>query len=215
MPFNSEAVARAVAACPVPVITGIGHEPDTSIADMVADRRASTPTAAAESAVPALDELGGLLQRERRLLGRALQHRLHDVANRVSRIAERPAFCDAHALLGAASQALDLSRLRLQRAIPERLARDAERLGRARERLKSAGFRVTERSQSEVRLHAARLEDLSPLKILSRGYAAAFGDDGHTVVRSVDQVAEGDHIVVRVSDGQLGCAVTDIHGEVG
>ncbi|MDQ9762066.1 exodeoxyribonuclease VII large subunit, partial [Acinetobacter baumannii] len=68
MTFNDESLARAVAACPVPVVTGIGHEPDTSICDMVGDRRCSTPTAAAESVAPAITELAELLAaREHRL----------------------------------------------------------------------------------------------------------------------------------------------------
>jgi exodeoxyribonuclease VII large subunit len=103
--------------------------------------------------------------------------------------------------------------MRLQRAIPERLERDRGRVRLARERLRSAGTRLTERAEASIRLQAARLDDLSPLKILGRGYAAAFGDDGRSVVRSVDQVSEGNRIVVRVSDGRIGCAVTDVHKE--
>ena len=213
MPFNAEAVARAVAACAVPVVTGIGHEPDTSIADMVADVRASTPTAAAESAAPSVDELGGLLVREQRLLARALSHRVQEAAHRVARIAERPAFRDAYALFGPASQTLDSFRMRLHRALPERVTRDAARLAHARERLLCSAGRATERAQASVRLQAARLDDLSPLKILARGYAAAFAADERTVVRSVDQVRAGDRVVVRVSDGRIDCDVSGVRME--
>lgn len=213
MPFNTEAVARAVAMSTVPVVTGIGHEPDTSIADMVSDLRASTPTAAAEAAAPSCDEIETLLGRERRLLGRALQHRLQDAAHRVARIADRPAFRDASAVCGPLGQALDLIGMRLRRALPTALERDAVRLDRSRERLVSAGHRVTERGGTAVALMAARLDDLSPLAILRRGYAAAFAEDGRSVVRSVTQVKTGDRLVVRVSDGRIGCTVDTIESE--
>ena len=72
MTFNDEGLARAVAACPVPVVTGIGHEPDTSICDMVSDRRASTPTAAAESVAPAMTELADVLEARHQRLGAAM-----------------------------------------------------------------------------------------------------------------------------------------------
>lgn len=210
MPFNSEVVARAVASCPVPVVTGIGHEPDTSIADMVADLRASTPTAAAEACAPSCEEIESLLNKERRALARALEHRLQMAAHRVARVAERPAFCDPHALLGQVDQTLDLARMRLHRAIPERLARDVMRVGVLDSRMRSVGSRLCERPESQMRMAAARLEDLSPLAILGRGYSATFAADGRTVVRSVEQLAEGDRVLIKVSDGRIGCEVRDL-----
>lgn len=213
MPFNTETVARAIAQCPVPVVTGIGHEPDTSIADMVADLRASTPTAAAEASAPSTDELTALLARERRLLGRALAHRVQIDAHRVSRFAERATFRDPFAVLGPAAQALDLARMRLQRAIPDRLARDTQRVMFMHTRLRVVGPRISDRVEAMVGTAAARLDDLSPLKVLGRGYAAAFGPDGRTVVRSTAQVSPGDRITVRVADGAIGCDVTEVKTE--
>ena len=174
MPFNAEEVARAVIACPVPVVTGIGHEPDNSIADMVADLRASTPTAAAEAVAPAMSELSSILVRERRALARALQNRVRTAAQRVTRLAERPVLRDPHAVLGPVSQRLDYVGMRLARAIPERLARDTERVDYLRGRIVRVGTRLTERSQARLGMAAARLEDLSPLAILARGYSATF-----------------------------------------
>jgi exodeoxyribonuclease VII large subunit len=209
MPFNAEEVARAVVACPVPVVTGIGHEPDTSIADMVSDLRASTPTAAAEAVAPAMSELALTLTRERRALANALQHRVHTAAQRVARVASRPVLQDPHAVLGPATQRLDYLSARLGRAIPERLARDEARVGYLRERVLNLGPRLAERPGAQISLAAARLEDLSPLGILARGYSATFGQDGHTVVRSVGQVEHGDHIQVMVSDGRIHATVAD------
>lgn len=209
MPFNSETVARAVAGLPVPVVTGIGHEPDTSVADMVADLRASTPTAAAEAVAPSVAELEALVSRERHLLGRALKHTTQHAAHAVMSLAARPAFTDPHVLLGPAGQALDGIRVRLERAIPERLDRDARRVGFVRERMVSLGPRLVERGRTKAGLAAARLEGLSPLAILARGYSASFGAEGHNVIKSISQVGVGDRIVVEVSDGRIGCTVTD------
>jgi len=207
MPFNSEIVARAIAECATPVVTGIGHEPDSSIADMVADVRASTPTAAAEAVAPSCAEVAQLLSRERRLLARGIERRVETMTSRVDGLASRPVLSDPGAVLGVAWQAVDAVRSRLDRAIPERLERDGEALGRVSSRIRSSARRLLDRHESRYGLAAARLEDLSPLGILARGYSATFTDDGHTVVRSVNQVAPGDRVVVRVADGRVGCMV--------
>jgi exodeoxyribonuclease VII large subunit len=207
MPFNAEEVARAIAGMPVPVVTGIGHEPDTSIADMVADIRASTPTAAAEAASPSCDELAGVLARDGRALGRALAHRLQATVHRVVRLAERPVFSDSSLLLGTAAQTLDSLGLALEQALPRRIERDEARLSRSRERLLGVGSRLLDRPRSHMAVAAARLEDLSPLAILTRGYSVCYAEDGRRVVRRVEDVSLGDRVRVRIEDGSLGCIV--------
>jgi len=207
MPFNAEEVARAIAASPVPVVTGIGHEPDTSIADMVADVRASTPTAAAEASAPDREALRSAIHRERRLLAAALARRTQLAVHRVRRLAERPVFTDRSVLLGPAAQTLDLLEAELSRALPARLERDQARLERARERIKTSGARTLERGTQKVALAAARLEDLSPLGILARGYAVVYQPDGRTVVRSSDEVSVGNPVSVRLFSGRLRCSV--------
>jgi len=209
MPFNAEAVARAVVACPVPVVTGIGHEPDTSIADMVADLRASTPTAAAEAVAPSCDELAAVVAREQRALGRALAHRTDVAAQRLARLAERPVLRDPRALLVPAAQAIDFASAGLRRAMSERLDRDAERLAYARDRAVRVAGRLSERHEAAVRMSAARLDDLSPLAILGRGYAVCFASDGSTVVRDARDLGQGDNIVVRLGQGRVGATVNE------
>ena len=207
MPFNGEPVARAIAAMPVPVVTGIGHEPDTSIADMVADLRASTPTAAAEAVTPSTDELTDVLGRERRLLGRALAHTVQDAAHRVLRLAERPILSDPTAVLGPAAQALDAAACALGEALPRRIDRERERLERARQALVRVGKGVLVPAETRFGMSAARLHDLSPLAILSRGYAVCFAADGRTIVKTPEQVVPGDDVGIRVSGGSIDCTV--------
>ncbi len=213
MPFNSEVVARAVAGCAVPVVTGIGHEPDTSIADMVADLRASTPTAAAEAVAPSLQEVGSVLAREHRALSRALEGRLSLAAHQVNRLAQRPVLSDVRAVLGPALQAIDMASMRLARALPGRIERDAQALMNLNGRFRRARSQVTEPGLARLGLAAARLEGLSPLSILARGYSASFAEDGKTVIVSVSQVTRGDRMIVRVSDGRIGCTVGDVEVE--
>lgn len=210
MPFNAEQVARAIVECPVPVVTGIGHEPDTSIADMVADYHASTPTAAAEAVTPSHEQLSLTLVRERRALAAALQNRIASAAHQVMRLAERPVLRDPHAVLGPVAQAIDIAGMRLARAIPERLARDTQRVDFARERLLRAGPVLVENARAAMAVGAARLEDLSPLGILTRGYAVCYAGDGSTVVKSIEQVSSGDAVIVRLRDGSIGAAVTGL-----
>lgn len=155
--FNSERVARAVAAMPMPVISAIGHETDVTLCDLVADLRAATPSAAAEAATPdraeVLAQCGVLGQR----LARAL------------RIASRH--------------------------VVERLDRTGDRLVRSME------HRV-ERSRALLAAHSARLDALSPLRVLGRGYAVARDDTG-TVLKRVAQLPSGKEFRLRVSDGEV------------
>jgi exodeoxyribonuclease VII large subunit len=210
MPFNDESVVRAVAACPVPVVTGIGHEPDTSLADMVADLRASTPTAAAEAVAPSAEEVAAVLMAQRRLLGRALSHGVRSAERRVAVLRSNAVFRDARALTALFAQRLDSAAAGLPRALPGLIGRDRGRVTGAGERLAMASGRSLERADSAFRHLAARLEDLSPLGILARGYAVCYGEDGTTVVRSARSLSPGDVIGVRLHEGSAGCVVQSV-----
>jgi len=235
MPFNAEEVARAITACPVPVVTGIGHEPDDSIADLVADYRASTPTAAAESVAPAQEEVAERLDAVARLLGRALAHNVRERVHHLRLLAQRTVFRDATCLLSARMQSLDLLAEALNRALPEGLRTSTAALSRAQEamgrsavrllepycarvdashvRLAMGGTRFLESSEQSWGLYAARLEDLSPLGILKRGYAVCYDETGNGVIRSSGDVHCGDRVRVRVASGSLGCRVEDTRTE--
>lgn len=254
MPFNDEALARAVAASPVPVVTGIGHEPDTTIADMVSDHRASTPTAAAEAVSPSPEQMNALFASYAERLSGPLGHRLERTRIRLDAVAGRPVFRDSAALIAEDLMRLDMASDRLHRALPESLARnrtsldayegrlrrslsfDARRtrlesmqtrlnasgkrildreaaaFGSATERMRAIGATLTSAARHDLALRAGHLHDLSPLSILSRGYAMATDRDGH-VVKHADAGLVGSAIKVRVSDGVLDCSVESVSQE--
>lgn len=229
MPFNDERVARAIASCPVPVVSGIGHEPDTSIADMVADVRASTPTAAAESVTPSIEEVSATLQQTRRMLDRALRHSVDLAGHKVRLLVNRPVFTDDSVLTGVVAQRLDHAHMALRRALPRRFEEACARIDRstvslskasrwlaapAQERvervahdMERAGMLCLGRAEERMARSAARLHDLSPLATLGRGYAVCRTADGSAVIRSAGQVASGDRVDVLLSSGRLACLV--------
>ncbi|WP_304426540.1 exodeoxyribonuclease VII large subunit [uncultured Adlercreutzia sp.] len=136
MPFNDRRLARTIAACPVPVVTGIGHEPDTSIADMVADVRASTPTAAAEAVAPSREQTNALLASLGDRATGAVERRLRDAALTVERLAGKPLFQEPERLFDAEALALDDLSGRLGRALPESLRENRHRIALLRETLR-------------------------------------------------------------------------------
>jgi exodeoxyribonuclease VII large subunit len=183
LPFSAEPLVRAIAAAVCPVVTGIGHEPDYSIADMVADFRASTPTAAAEAVVPARDEL----------------------------LLELDGYRDRMALpFDQYLLRIDTLQKRLEQAIPGRLERDGVALENLRVRFKGAGERLLDRPRNRISQAAAQLDALSPLKVLGRGYAAAFDAKTHAVIDSIHKVSVGDEIIVEVADGAIRSTVESV-----
>ena len=234
MCFNDESVARAVAASPVPVVTGIGHEPDTSIADMVASKRCSTPTAAAESVAPAIDDverqmiqrqvrLGravqGMLDAEHsalesreRVAANAVQSRLASLSSQVEALGSRRCLQDPAAPLAVRAAELDQTAERLHDAVPRGLAHKEELLGRTAERLRATGGRLLQPSQASMARLAASLDALSPLKVLGRGYAIAQDVQGH-VAKEASELAVGQDVHVRLGRGSFDARVTGVSVE--
>ncbi len=210
MPFNDEALARAIASCPVPVVTGIGHEPDTSIADMVADLRASTPTAAAEAAAPDGIDLSHRIEASRTAMAAVLTRRIERSSLMLQSLSKRPVFTDPEQLYATDAQTIDLLGERLHHAIPIGLERDSLRLRADAQRLYAKGSTLLQRDAARMRLAASRLNDLSPLTIISRGYAMARTKQG-AIVSSVSQASQGSSLSLMVADGTLDCTVDAVH----
>jgi exodeoxyribonuclease VII large subunit len=184
LPFSDERLVRAVAACPVPIVSAVGHEQDTPLCDLAADVRASTPTAAGKLVVPELSQLSGKLDRLREALARSVRRTLQRDAQALERSAER---------------------LRAARHLT--LERQGQRVERAHERLRQAPALAVERKRAALESTAGRLRVLSPLKTLQRGYAIV-RTESKVVTARVD-VSAGTHVQVRVADGSFGAVVEE------
>ena len=182
--FNDERVARAIYNSEIPVISAVGHEPDVTISDFVADCRASTPSNAAEIAVPDQKELFNTLQGTGNRLIQAELNLLEKESRRLAGLADKRALKDPSAFLQDRKLYLDF--------IQQKLA------GTARSLLEEDNRRFAQL--------AAKLDAMSPLKVLGRGYAMAQNMDG-TVLKSAQQVNAGDRITVRLGEGRLECTV--------
>ena len=221
--FNEESVARAIAASELPIVSAVGHEVDFSIADMVADQRAATPSAAAEMLSPDQREWLAKLSQLERALERAMRRRLSEAARelehlrrrlkhpgaqlreqsqRLDELEQRLILAQRNAL-GRRRQQLALleSRLRAQSPLPrlQQLQRD---LASRRERLDAAMRRRLERAQSRLAQLAGVLDSLSPLATLKRGYAIVMDSDGR-VVSDAGSVSRGQQLRARLARGQI------------
>ena len=231
MTFNDESLCRAVASCPVPVITGIGHEPDWPIVDDVSDRRASTPTGAAESVAPALDEIVGSINTRRERLSRAIDVILEQQARgigqqgllmersmsslisheslRVEALANRRCLADPMTIVTDRETSLMQAEQRLLDALPRSLERSSRELDGLAGRMSSATSRIVRPYEARVGSLAATLDALSPLKVLGRGYAIARDSEGH-VVTSAASLSEGDAVSVRLGEGSFEATVCGV-----
>lgn len=232
--FNDEAVARAIAACPLPVISSIGHETDTTIADLVADRRAPTPTAAAELAVPVLADL---LQYLSQLTDRtyfASQQRLLYLTKRLERSSQSYVLQQPQRIYQPHSQRLDLVVERLKQQIQTYFRQQGHQLDQLRARLqpqdfkrlleiKQLGFdqahqqlikemqRLLEAKHHQLAQTSDLLDAYSPLKIMARGYNIV--ERAGQLIKSSQQLAPGDQVTIRWQDGSAQAAITDLNHE--
>lgn len=204
--FNEEIVARAIAVSNIPVISAVGHEPDVTIADYVADLRAATPSNAAELAVPdQIEERARLAQLDGRL-ARALRTRLDGSRRVLERLKSSRPMKQALAPIQDRRLAVDDLRHRMGLALGHRAAQARQKLGTQTGRLPLAVKHRLAGQRGRLGRLAAGLDALSPLKVLGRGYAIA--RRGEDVVSSVAQTGPGDRLEVLVSDGALRCEVT-------
>ena len=176
---------RAVAACRIPVISAVGHETDFTLCDFAADLRAPTPSAAAELAVPDRQRVSAAVQTLSARLRTAQRARL-DRGRQALLLLRR------HRCLSQPGFFVDEQRMRLDRAA---------------RRFAAAARQTTAAADRRLSACAAKLDALSPLKVLSRGYAIGYAPDG-SVLTSVHGARPGDEVRLRLSDGTLSCRVT-------
>ena len=190
--FNEEEVAQAIYRSQIPVISAVGHEPDVTIADFVADRRASTPSNAAEIAVPDMAELLRTLDAARSRMTQSIRRDIAAHSRRLESLSKKRVLTDPTAYLADRRQDVDHMTHRLCAAMRV----------------------VTDVQNRRFGALAASLDALSPLKVLGRGYALAQQPDG-TVLRSADQARIGETLRLRLADGALRCQVKEKENEHG
>ena len=182
--FNDEMVARAIYDSNIPVISAVGHEPDVTISDFVADLRAATPSNAAELAVPDRDALRQTLDELQNAMAVAMQTKINRAGERLENLAGRPVLKSPLASFESRRKALELLENRLLSAQSGNVARNRQRFV----------------------AQVSKMDAMSPLKVLTRGYAMVARQDG-TIVRSVADVKPKEPIAVRVSDGTIVASV--------
>jgi len=190
LPFSDEHLIRAVHAVRTPVVSAIGHEPDTPLLDLVADLRASTPTDAAKQVVPDVAEEGQQVAAARDRIRAALRGWLQRERSILEAARSRPALADPHTLIAQHRTEILTLRERSRRTLGHSLDRAAD----------------------DIAHHRARARALSPLETLRRGYAVLQEVDGH-VVTSVGAVEAGQRVSVRVADGRIHATTTDTDPE--
>jgi len=189
--FNEEVVVRAIRASQIPVLTGIGHEVDVTLADLAADVRALTPSEAAELIAPAAEEIAAGLQQYQKRMNSSLRARLDAARARLEALTRHRALRRPYAQVQDLARRLDELELRMGRSMQQQVRRAREGLG----------------------AQAARLESLSPLAVLARGYSLTQRATDGQVIRSAEELSVGERMVTRFAQGQAVSRVEEVTPE--
>ena len=207
-PFNEEIVARAIAACPIPTISGVGHETDFTICDLVADLRAPTPSAAAEIVIRAKSEICMQVEHDIRRIRHVLDSRVRNFRHEVRHLASSDRLGLLPRRIEVQRERLNRRRVSLYRLVESRTRSLRTRLSAARDPLARFPSRVA-RERHQLEATVATLNAVSPLSVLSRGYAIAFSRSRNRRKPILDSavVKVGDPIEVQLKKGRLECTV--------
>lgn len=227
--FNEEVVVRAITASLIPVISAVGHETDYTLSDFAADVRAATPTAAAELAVPHVQEMKAALQRYHQRLDHAIKGKVLSYAERLKRVQRSTVFSQPKRYFLQHAERVDFLQLMLKNSLQDKLQRSKFQLSERQSKLvrmhpeqrvqmlkrqvdhlqqQMLELMKTTYKQKQLQTGALirQLDALSPLKVMARGYSLSYTED-NKLLKQVSQVNVGDTIKVRVTDGSLLCKV--------
>lgn len=211
--FNEEVVARAIYDSDIPVISAVGHEPDVTIADFVADLRAPTPSGAAELAVPDRAEYALSVRTLDTRLRTAAHKQIEVWRQRLTTLQERLELRTPANYIAEKRLLLDQMTDRLCAALPARLTREEQKLTVLRQRLLTAGQGGLHRRRLRFAQTVATLDAISPLRVLARGYAVATRGKRGAVVTDAAALEAGDTLHIRFAKGAANCRVTDTEEE--
>ena len=211
--FNEEVVARAIYGSAIPVISAVGHEPDVTIADFVADLRAPTPSGAAELAVPDRAEYELSVRTLDTRLRTAAHKQLQARRQRLTTLQERLELRTPANYIAEKRLLLDQMTDRLCAALPARLVREEQKLTVLRQRLLTAGQGGLHKRRLRFAQTVATLDAISPLRVLARGYAVATRGKRGAVVTDAAALEAGDTLHIRFAKGAANCRVTDTEEE--
>ena len=234
--FNEEVLARAIAASPVPVISGVGHETDFTICDFVADLRAPTPSAAAELVVRRKDEFFSHIDRISERLDAAIHHRLRRMETRLHVLEARPGYAGVEGRIAVRGRHVSELASALRQRISQGAARRARRhellrrsldqfdprhrLAAIRTRLVSRDGRLSAAVRRRINVAqnrfgglAARVEGLSPLAVLGRGYSVTWDASRTRIIRDASMLKAGDEVSVTLEHGAFDATVTRVRSE--
>ncbi len=207
--FNERVVAEAIFQCHTPIISAVGHEPDVTISDFVADLRAATPSAAAELAVADVVSLLSKLNNAEHRIQFGMEYQLRKRRQALERYAQTWRHISPENKIKERRDQLQRLFEEFQREIDQLLQNGKESILRKKERFLTGASRLTERERHRLQLKSSRMEGLSPLAKLNQGYAKVSADDG-TIIQSVMQLEQGEAVHIFVKDGRIDAEVNAV-----
>jgi len=214
--FNEEKVARAIFQCPVPIISAVGHEVDFTIADFVADKRASTPSAAAEILIEKEEAFLERIESMERRMEHQLRYLIQGKKSQVMDLIKHHAFQRFKERLYQLAQTvddLDLRAVNFMRAEQNKMAQYRSNVRLTEERITSLIKEKMSDLRNRWEMLASQLNSLSPLNILRKGYTLCWKDEGGSLVRTIDQVEKGNRMTVSFYKGEFNCEVNSVDND--